>query len=72
MGSPVFSACIILQCVYQLHLGTVPMSVTPKMTSRLAGWGVDRCLEPFEGAERCLASRVKPELAEEARVTGDL
>ena len=24
MGSRVFSACIILQCVYQLHLGTVP------------------------------------------------
>ena len=39
---------------------------------KVGRWGVDRRLEPVEGAERRLASRVEPELAEEARGTGDL
>ena len=72
VGSPVFSACVTLQCVYQLHLGTVPHECDTEDDIKVGRWGVDRHLEPVEGAERRLASRVKPELAEEARGTGDL
>ena len=72
VGSPVFSACVTLQCVYQLHLGTVPHECDTEDDIKVGRWGVDRRLEPVEGAERRLASRVKPELAEEARGTGDL
>ena len=73
VGSPVFSPCVTLQCVYQPHLGTVPHECDTENDIKVGRWGgVDRRLEPVEGAERCLASRVKPELAEEARGTGDL
>ena len=48
MGSPVFSACVSLQCVYQLHLGTVPHECHTKNDIKVGKWGVHRLLEPFE------------------------